>query len=141
MKRSQHKQRGVTLLEMVVVMVLVAVGAVALGGLFTTAVRALPGNEQLQSAGQLAQACAERVYAARHTPGFVFEALPASLATNHCGVPAGAAAYELTLDEAPQPLPATVCPAGLTCRQLVAQVGHRTQPGFVARVDFLLVKP
>ncbi len=139
--RTRHRNCGVTLLEMVLVVVVVAVAAVSLGGLFTTAVRGLPGNEQLQSAGQLAQACAERVYAARHAPGFVFEATPASLAAAHCGLPAGAAAYALTLTEAAQPLPAAVCPAGLLCRHLVVQVSHATTAGFATRLDFLLVEP
>ncbi len=139
--RARQMHRGVTLLEMVVVVVLVAVAAVSLGGLFTTAVRGLPGNEQLQSAGQLAQACAERIYAARHVPGFVFEATPASLAVAHCGLPAGAAAYALTLTETAQPLPAAVCPVGLVCRHLVVKVSHATTAGFVSQLDFLLVEP
>jgi len=112
-------QRGVTLLEMVVVIAVVATAAVSLGGLFANSVATLPHNERLQRAAQLAQGCAERIYTARH-------------------LPESAAAFTLaiTSDSA-----GAACLSGLVCRQLVISVSDSASPGMVSRVDLLLVKP
>jgi prepilin-type N-terminal cleavage/methylation domain-containing protein len=131
-------QRGVTLLEMVVVIAVVATAAVSLGGLFANSVATLPHNERLQRAAQLAQGCAERIYTARHTADFEFDTTPALLESAYCGLPESAAAFTLaiTSDSA-----GAACLSGLVCRQLVISVSDSASPGMVSRVDLLLVKP
>ncbi len=131
-------ERGVTLLEMVMVIVIVAVAFTALASLFGMAGRALPLNDGMQGAGQMAQACAERILSARHTPGFVFNTAASSLQANHCGM--ASAGYTLALTEASGPLDAALCPSTVTCRAFTVRVTPAVAGGASSQVDFLLVQ-
>lgn len=132
------RQYGVTLLEMVLVIVILGLAFTALSGLFATAVRTLPVNDQLQSAGQLAQGCAERILSARRTPDFVFTAPVSTLVTSHCAFTS--TAYTLILSEAAGPLPPPLCPTGLSCRHLTVTVSPLAGSGAGAQLDFLLAQ-
>lgn len=131
-------QRGVTLLEMVVVIVIVALAFAALAGLFAMAGRALPLNERLQGAGQLAQACAERILSARHTPGFVFNTPAATLQATYCD--AASTGYTLSLAESAGPIDASLCPTAVTCRAFTVSVTPSPSGDVSSRLDFLLVQ-
>lgn len=134
----QTQQRGVTLLEMVLVIVVLGIAFTALSGLFATAVRSLPVNDRLQSAGQLAQSCAERILSARRTPDFVFDADLSTLASSHCAF--SDTAHTLSLTEAAAPLSPPLCPTGLSCRHFTVTVAPTTGSGVSAQLDFLIAQ-
>jgi prepilin-type N-terminal cleavage/methylation domain-containing protein len=131
----KSRQSGVTLLEMVMVIVLVGVAFAALAGLFAMAVRALPLNERTQSTGQLAQGCVERILSARHTPGFVFTTEAAVLQSVYCAMTNND--HSLLLTESV--LSSSVCPTGLSCRHLTVRVTP-IAGGVSSSLDFLLVQ-
>jgi prepilin-type N-terminal cleavage/methylation domain-containing protein len=137
-RQSVARPSGVTLLEMVLVMVILGLAFTALSGLFATAVRTLPVNDQLQSAGQLAQGCADRILSARRTPDFVFTTPVGTLVTSHCAFTS--TAFTLTLSEAAGPLAASLCPSGLSCRHLTVSVTPVAGSGVAAQLDFLLAQ-
>ncbi|MHB8453798.1 MAG: type II secretion system protein [Acidiferrobacterales bacterium] len=59
------RQNGFTLIELVMVIVLLGIAAVAIVGGYGTVARSLGENQDIQTAVQLAQACGEYVLAAR----------------------------------------------------------------------------
>lgn len=120
------------------VIVIVGLAFAALAGLFAMAARALPLNDRMQGAGQMAQACAERIMAARHTPGFVFTTSAASLQASYCG--ASATGYTLALTEAAGALDTGLCPSTVTCRAFTVSVSSSSGGEVSSRLDFLLVQ-
>lgn len=68
--RGLAPQRGATLIEMVMVIVLLAIAATAIMDQFTTSARSYQINESIQTAAQLAQECAEHILAARRLQGY-----------------------------------------------------------------------
>jgi type II secretory pathway pseudopilin PulG len=132
-----RRQRGFTLLEAVFVIVIAGSGFMAISSLFAMAVRTLPLNERLQSAGQLAQGCAERILSARHTAGFVFGVDLPTLESNFCILPDASHALEITEASAAS----GVCPTGMTCRHLTITVARVTPPQTSVQLDLLLVQP
>lgn len=68
---SRHPgQRGFTLVEMVMVIVILALASVALMDQFVNASKTYLIDEQLQTATQLAQECAEHILATRRVLGY-----------------------------------------------------------------------
>lgn len=131
-------QKGVTLIEMVLVITIVGLAFAALAGLFATAVFTLPLNERMQSAGQVAQACVERIYAARHTPGFVFTTSTSTLQSTYCSA---GSSNTLVLSETTASMASGVCPgSSFSCRQFSVLVTPTAGGGVSSRQDFLLVK-
>ena len=57
--------RGFTLIEVIATMVLLSIGAVGILGMYSTVGRNLGGNQDIQTAAQLAQECVEHIMAAR----------------------------------------------------------------------------
>jgi len=66
MNRPLHK--GVSLIELIIVIVVVSIAAVAMLPLFGGVARSLNINEDTQTAAQLGQECAEHILAARRNP-------------------------------------------------------------------------
>ena len=64
------RQRGVTLIEMVIVIVILAIAATAIMDQFVTSARSYETNESVQTAAQLAQECAEHILATRRLQGY-----------------------------------------------------------------------
>lgn len=67
---NARRSRGFTLIELVIVLIVVAIGAVTLGALFSDTSGSLNTNEVLQRSTQYAQQCAEHVIATRRKNGF-----------------------------------------------------------------------
>lgn len=67
---SFMRQRGVTLIEMVFVIVILAIAATAIMDQFVTGARSYQTNESIQTAAQLAQECAEHILATRRLQGY-----------------------------------------------------------------------
>lgn len=71
------RKRGFTLIELVIVIIVVAIGAVTLGALFSNTSGSLNTNEVLQQSTQYAQECAESVMTTRRNSTFAAFAVPA----------------------------------------------------------------
>lgn len=108
---------GFTLLELVVMIVFISVGLAGLASMFGESGRALVIGEDVQTAAQHGQECAERFMATRRDLGFY----DPSITTALCGTdPAG-----FTRTVTPAGLPTytgtamSACPNLATCRDIV----------------------
>jgi len=81
------RQRGVTLIEMVIVIVILAIAATALMDQFVNSAHSYQTNESVQTSAQLAQECAEHILATRRLQDYATAiastcpALPAAYTT------------------------------------------------------------
>lgn len=108
---------GFTLIELVAVIVLISVGLAGLASMFGQSGRALVLGEDVQTAAQHGQECAERFMATRRDLGFA----DPSITTALCGAdPTG-----FTRTVTPPGLPTYIgtttsaCPDTATCRDIV----------------------
>ena len=131
-------QTGFTLIELVAVIVILAVAAVPLFGLFTQASASLLDNERIQTAAQLAQERAESLLAQRRATDFA--AVATGTVTDALG--ANYSAYTRTVT-ATQPPAGPGCPlhpvtgVSAACKEVVVTVAQG--PDTLAEVTFLLV--
>jgi prepilin-type N-terminal cleavage/methylation domain-containing protein len=116
-------QGGFTLLEMVAVVVILAVAAVPLAGLFSQAGYGALQDEALQGATQLAQEHAEFLMAARRQNGYGDPAVSTGTVENLTGRYTGYT-RTTTLDD---PFAGPACPAGASCKQLRIDVSRNGQ--------------
>lgn len=85
--RCHVRQHGVTLIEMVIVIVILALAATAIMDQFVTSGRSYQTNESVQTSAQLAQECAEHILAVRRLQDYATAvaatcpALPAAYTT------------------------------------------------------------
>lgn len=131
--------RGFNLIEFVVVVVVMSVGAVALLGLYSEGAKTFRVNEQVQTAAQMAQACSEHILALRRGP------------SGYTGIPTGA---NVTICDTPVPLLAgysravtiteiaggtTPCPAGagVLCKRVQVAINRGATQR--AQVTFMVV--
>lgn len=121
-------QRGFSLIELVVVIVLLGISAVALLQQFSQAAGSLGQNVQIQTAAQLAQGCAEHLLAVRRGEGYAI-----AIGTDCSGL-AGIAGYATSVT--PQGSPAA-CPVGASCEELLVTVNHGADTR--AQVSLMLV--
>ncbi len=129
---KRQAQQGFTLLELVLVIVVVALASVPILGQFSQAGQSLLLNEDIQTAGQLAQERAEIVLALRRDQGYA--AVPTGptsevLAGNYTG-------YTRTLSVNEPPL-GTGCAVGATCKEVLIGVERGGSPR--ASLTLLLV--
>ncbi|MGD8937343.1 MAG: type II secretion system protein [Thiogranum sp.] len=129
---SRH-QRGFTLLEMVAVIVILAVAAVPLAGVFSQAGYGALQDEDLQRATQLAQERAEYLMAVRRQLGYNDPAVSTGLVENLSG---RYAVYTrtTTLND---PFAGAACPTDAICKQLSVDVSRDGQS--LATVAIVLV--
>lgn len=127
--RGLASQRGATLIEMVMVIVLLAVAATAIMDQFTTSARSYRINESIQTAAQLAQECAEHILAARRLQGYA-TAITVNCPTLPAVYTAAGYARTRTFDAAP-----AACFAPPDCREVTVTV---TQDG-VTRASVVLM--
>lgn len=112
-------QQGFTLLELVLVIVVVALASVPILGQFSQAGQSLLLNEEIQTAGQLAQERAEGLLAVRRDHGYA--AIPTGttseiLTGNYAGF-----ARTVTINEPPS---GTGCAVGATCKEVLIDVAR-----------------
>lgn len=125
-------QRGFTLIELVLVILMLALAAVPLFGLFTQASASLLSNERLQTAVQLAQERAEGILAQRRSQDYA--AIGIGSTTDTLG--ADYSGYTRTVLVS-QPPSGPGCPGGASCKEVVVSVAQGGET--LAQVTFLLV--
>lgn len=137
------RERGFSLLELVVVMMIVAAGFVGIASLLGSNVRSLDANEIVQQATQHAQYCTERAMQQRRDSGYAaFPAnfscsanpntSPAACGTGQIGFSCGAfvsATYTGGAD--------TACPSGVSCRDVTITATHAAS-GLNASISLML---
>ena len=142
MQGPNFKRRGVTLIELIIVMLIITFGLVGLAATFSVSSTSLASNEVLQQASQHAQACAERVLGARRNDGFTQFLANGPFS---CGLdPAGFT--RLPNDGSPDTGPTTVgdgtgaCPSGITCRTITITVTSKSNTSLSSIVTVMLAQ-
>ena len=125
-------QRGFTLLELIMVIVILALAAVPVLGQFSQVSSSLLGNEAIQTAALLAQEQAEAVLAERRRLNYA--AIPTGTSSTVLGGSYSAYTRTLTVNEPPT---GSGCAAGATCKEVIVRVDHNGKKR--AEVTFILV--
>jgi prepilin-type N-terminal cleavage/methylation domain-containing protein len=126
--------RGVTLIELVIVIVALSIGVLLLGTAYLQAARSIPTNENIQIATQVAQACADHILGRRRMPGtFTFLGSTPPL----CPTINGLTPVVSVTAMGTGPIPTDPCQTGWTCNLVDVQV---TRDGFTAQVQFMAVQ-
>ena len=130
-------QKGLTLIEIVLVIIIISIASVPLFSMFSQASSSLLTNETLQTASQLAQQRAEFVLSRKRELGYsaaVPELAVGSITENLAGNFNG---YTRVTDITQPVTPPNGCPASAICKRVVVSV-NRGGPA-LARIEFLLV--
>jgi Tfp pilus assembly protein PilW len=129
---------GVSLIELIIVIVAVSIGVAALGTAYLSSAKSVTLNEDIQIAWQDAQSCADFILGAVRRPG-TFASAPVASPSAICttgGVPLNAgntrvvAITSLAAGTEPCAL------AGWTCRMVNVSV---TRSAYVASLNFMIV--
>ena len=110
-------QRGFSLIELVMVLVVLAVSATAILGQFSQASSSIRTNEHMQTATQLAQERAEELLATRRDQGY--GAIATGTTTDTLAGSYAAYGRTVTVTE---PATGGGCPVGATCKEVVVSV-------------------
>ncbi|MGB5338320.1 MAG: type II secretion system protein [Gammaproteobacteria bacterium] len=127
-----HTQRGFTLLELILVIVIMALAAVPVLGQFTQVSGSLQANEAIQTAALLAQEQAEAVLADRRR--LTYAAIPTGTTSTVLTGNYSAYTRTLTVNEPPA---GSGCAVGATCKEVIVRVDHNGRQR--AAVTFILV--
>ena len=131
---NPEAEKGFTLIELIIVLVILSLASVPLFGLLTQASASLLANERVQTAAQLAQERGEQLMAVRRLLGYSDAAL-AGGTTNEVltGNFTGYTRSTVIND----PFVGAGCPGGATCKEVVISVdeGGSTR----AQVTFVMV--
>ncbi|GMQ88797.1 MAG: hypothetical protein BMS9Abin09_0235 [Gammaproteobacteria bacterium] len=132
-----RRQKGFTLIEMVLVIIIIAVASVPLFSQFSQASFSLLNNENIQTATQLAQERAERILSLHRGQGFnaVPDIVPGNVTENMSGNFTG---FTRTTDITQPATHPAGCPPEALCNQVVISV-HREGVA-LAQISLLLVK-
>lgn len=130
--------RGFTLVELIIAIVVVAIGAVAIGSAFAYMTRSQVLSADLQRASQIAQECAEHIVGLGRKPGAYAAVAPVAANSTVCdALPALTAGFARTVNITDVAgAGALFCAAGWACKrvEIVAQRGAA-----VVRLNFMLI--
>jgi prepilin-type N-terminal cleavage/methylation domain-containing protein len=130
------RQRGFSLIELIIVIVVVSIAVVAIGGAFAFVSRSLALNEDQQRASQLAQECAEHVLSRTRPPRGHFATVAAAAPSADCnGLNAGA--YTRVVNVNNMAAGGALCAAGWACKWVQVTV---TRGNVAAEVNFMIVQ-
>lgn len=133
MSKAKH---GFTLVEMILVMIVISIGALGITRLFGNMGKSLSTNEIIQQATQYAQQCAEAVIAKQRDQGF-------SWFTNNtfsCG--SNPTSFTLTTNPVGATYTGTstsACPNGVSCRNASITATSTVNTALFSSVTILLV--
>lgn len=130
-------RRGFSLIELVIVIVVVAIGAAAIGSGFAYIARSHELSASMQTAAQIAQECAEHVMGRGRVPGSYASVGVASPSTICNSVPAVPAGFTRTVNVTALGAGGALCSAGWACKRveiLVVRGGRE-----LVRLNFMLV--
>ena len=117
------RPHGFSLLELVLSLLLLALGSVVIATQFAQGARGLASDETLQTAAQLAQRCAEHLLGIRRRAGY---AAVASATCPPLPAPLGALGYAQSLTLATLATPP--CPSGVACLQAEIRISRQGAP-------------
>ena len=142
MRADKRPSAGFTLIELVIVMVIIAVGLLGMTSLFSNTSTSLSTNETLQQATQYAQECAEKAITTRRSQGFswfasnTFTCGTAPTGFNRTANPVSAICTSASVSP-----DCSTCPSGMNCRRVDITVSSTT-PGLTninSSITLLLV--
>lgn len=128
--------RGFSLLELIMAIVVVSIGAVAIGAAFAAMSRSLALNEDLQRASQVAQECAEHILSLARPPRGHYAAVPVAAGSALCNGMA-AAGFNRTVNVSAMAAAAPLCAAGWNCKRVQISV---IKGDAAVEVNFMLVQ-
>lgn len=131
-----RKRAGFTIVELIMVIVVVAIGAVAIGAAFAHVSRSLALNEDLQRAAQVAQECAEHILSFARPPRGHYAAVPVAAGSTLCNGMA-AAGFSRTVNVSAMAAAAPLCAAGWNCRRVQISV---VKGEAAVEVNFMIVQ-
>lgn len=129
--------RGFSLVELVIVIVVLAIGVVGIGSAFAYLSRSLALNEELQRGWQIAHECAEHVMGLARKPAGAYGAVAVGSPSAACDAIPAVAGYSRTVNVTALPAGGALCSAGWACKR-VEIVVQRGGAG-IAALNFMLV--
>jgi prepilin-type N-terminal cleavage/methylation domain-containing protein len=130
------RSAGFTLIELVIVIVVLAIGVVAIGSAFAYMVRSLTLNEDLQYSWQIAHECAEHILGQARAPRGHFTAVVAGAGSAICNGMA-VAGYTRVVNVTNMPTGGALCSAGWACKRVEIVV---TKGSMTTALNFMLVQ-
>ena len=109
------RERGFTLIETLMVVVVLGIAAVTISSLQGNIFKGQSVNKDIQVGVQLMQECAEQVLAVRQTSGFAGVS-GVNFGINKCGAMSALGAYSLPSVSFISPYTDVACPSGGTCK-------------------------
>lgn len=125
---AMRTRRGFTLIELVMVILVITIAAIGLGAALSRLGQATLLSEDVQTAAEAAQACAEHLLASRRNRGVV------AMDTSCAVVPGFSGSVVVTT---PWVDPACPDPTGTLCRRL--RITATVPSGFSSTMDLLVV--
>jgi len=133
---STTEQRGFTLIELIVVIIIMAIASVPLFGLFSQSSISMLANEKIQTAAQLAQERAEYLMALRRNQNYFATDISVGQVENLAGNYTGYTRTTSIVDET-IPYAGSDCPAVGACKQITVSVAEAGKTR--AEITFVLV--
>ena len=130
------RSAGFSLIELVIVIVILAIGVVILDSAFPYMVRSLTPNEDLQYSSQIAHECAEHVLGQARAPRGHFSAVAAGAGSAICNGMA-VAGYTRVVNVTNMPTGGALCSPGWACKWVQIVV---TKGSMSTSLNFMLVQ-
>jgi len=116
------RSAGFSLIELVMVIVMLSIAAVAIGSAFAYMSRSLALNEDLQRSWQIAQECAEHVVGQAREPRGSYASVPVGSPSTACNSVPAVAGYTRTVNVTNMASGSALCSAGWNCKQIQISV-------------------
>lgn len=132
--------KGFTLIELIIAIVVVAIAAVAIGSAFAYMSRSQVLGTDLQRASQIAQECAEHILGRGRKPNTYGQVTPVAAPSTICDtLPAPGGGFTRTVnirDEATAGVTGAVCTAGWGCKHVQVTAARGSAQ---VTVNFMLI--
>ena len=125
------------MVELVIVIVVLAIGVVGIGSAFAYLSRSLALNEELQRGWQIAHECAEHVMGLARKPAGSYAAVPLGSPSTACDAIPPLAGYGRTVNVTALPAGGALCSAGWACKRV--EINVQRGGTAIAALNFMLV--